>query len=63
MTGQDRDQRGIAKRRELLGVETEHRTAYLRALAADLERMVLENLFGESYCRPGLAPRGGACAA
>lgn len=57
MTDDEKYQRGLAKRREMLGVATEQRTSYLESLAPDMARVVLENLFGGTYCRPGLEPK------
>lgn len=57
MTDDAKYQRGLAKRRDMLGAETVTRTSYLNTLAPDLERVILENLFGDVYCRPGLEPK------
>jgi 4-carboxymuconolactone decarboxylase len=57
MADEELYQRGLQKRRDMLGVETETRTSYLKDLAPDLERVVVENLFGGIYCRPAIEPK------
>ena len=53
----DRYRRGRQKRNELFGPEAEGAVRYLEELAPDLERIVMEDLFGGFFCRPGLDPR------
>lgn len=50
-------QRGRRKRDEMFGPEAKTAVIYLEELAPDLERIVMENLFGGFFCRPGLEPR------
>jgi 4-carboxymuconolactone decarboxylase len=58
MTSSDeRYERGRVKRAALYGPDAEKNVAYLKELAPDLERMVMENLFGDISCRQGLDPR------
>ncbi len=57
MTDDDSYQRGIARRNAILGSNTGQRTSFFHELAPDLERVVIENLWGGTYCRPGLEPR------
>lgn len=54
---QDTYQRGIEKRRELFGAETEKSMDYFKKLAPDLDRITVEELFGDLFCRAGLEPR------
>lgn len=50
-------QRGRRKREELFGPEAEGNVSYLKELAPDLERVIMENLFGGFFCRTELDPR------
>lgn len=50
-------QRGRAKRAELFGPDAESAVSYLTELAPDLERIVMENLFGGFFCRSELDPK------
>jgi 4-carboxymuconolactone decarboxylase len=50
-------QKGRARREQLFGKEAEKNVSYLKELAPDLERIVMENLFGDFYCRTNLDPR------
>lgn len=49
-------QKGRAKREQMFGKEAEKNVSYLKELAPDLERIVMENLFGDFYCRTNLDP-------
>jgi 4-carboxymuconolactone decarboxylase len=51
---QERYERGRARRLELLGPDVAEHVKYLEDLAPDLERIVMENLFGDIFLRPGL---------
>ncbi|MGE3149014.1 MAG: carboxymuconolactone decarboxylase family protein [Pseudorhodoplanes sp.] len=57
MTDDSRYQRGRKYRDHLLGPDMKDKVRYFEELAPDLERMVMENLFGDIYMRPGLDPR------
>lgn len=54
---QERYERGRKRRLELLGPKVAEHVKYLEELAPDLERMVMENLFGDIFLRPGLDAR------
>ena len=50
-------QKGRSKRDQMFGEEAAKNVGYLKDLAPDLERIVMENLFGDFYNRPQLNPR------
>lgn len=52
-----RYQRGRAHRDKFLGPAMQGKVQYFEDLAPDLERMVMENLYGDIYLRPGLDAR------
>jgi 4-carboxymuconolactone decarboxylase len=56
-TRQERYDRGRQRRLELFGPKVAEGVKYLEDLAPDLERIVMENLFGDIFLRPGLDAR------
>ncbi len=57
MTQDEEYERGLVTRRELFGREVEQSMGYFKELAPELDKIIVTELFGNSFARTAIDPR------